>query len=59
MLAKGPGTQARLGVVHRGSVAVATINLALVADPSLQVVDLGAAMTPQQRQFREGWLGGN
>jgi predicted metalloprotease with PDZ domain len=56
MLARGPGTQVRLDVVHRGTAAVATVGLTLGSDPSLQIADLGAGMTPQQRQFREAWL---
>ena len=51
-----PGDQVRLVVVHRGGVTKTT-TMTLAADPSLQIVDLGSAMSPEQRRFREAWLG--
>lgn len=56
LLARGPGAQASLAVLHRGGVRQSVI-LAVVADPAVHVFDLGNAMTPQQRQFREAWFG--
>jgi predicted metalloprotease with PDZ domain len=51
-----PGERVSLGVVHRGGVAH-TATVVLGADPSLEIRDLGQAMTEQQRSFRAGWLG--
>lgn len=53
---KTPGTQVQLGIQRRGGAKV-TRTLTVEEDPALTVVDLGAAMTPAQKTFRDAWLG--
>ena len=50
------GDRITLVVVHRGGVTQ-TLTLTLQADPTVTVADLGTAMTPAQRAFRDAWLG--
>jgi predicted metalloprotease with PDZ domain len=52
-----PGDQVPIVFERRGSRVNATMTL--VADPRVEVVSVeqtGAALTPEQRQLREGWL---
>jgi predicted metalloprotease with PDZ domain len=53
---KSAGTRVQLSVVHRGGVA-RPATLTLAEDPTLAIADAGAAMTPEQRAFRQQWLG--
>ena len=53
---KRPGERVQLVVVHRGG-RPQTTTLTLAIDPTLQIVDLGSAMTSEQRRFRDAWLG--
>jgi len=56
LLRRRPGEPVDLAIVHRGGVRRET-RLVLDADPSLQILDLGGSMTPEQRAFRAAWLG--
>ena len=53
---KSPGTQVQLGIQRRGG-AKTTRTLVVEEDPSLQIADLGSAITPAQKAFRDAWLG--
>lgn len=53
--AKAPGTQVQLGIQRRGGARV-TRTLVIEEDPALAIVDLGTAMTPAQKTFRDAWL---
>jgi predicted metalloprotease with PDZ domain len=54
--AKAPGTQVQLGIQRRGG-AKTTRTLVVEEDPALQIADVGSAMTPAQKSFRDAWLG--
>jgi predicted metalloprotease with PDZ domain len=53
---KSAGTRVQLTVVRRGGVT-RPATLTLGADPALAISDAGAAMTPEQKAFRQQWLG--
>jgi predicted metalloprotease with PDZ domain len=53
---KPPQTPVSL-VVKRRDGATVTHSLTLGADPTLQVEDLGNAISPAQKAFRDAWLG--
>ena len=50
------GDRVSLTVMHRGGVT-RPATLTLAADPTIAVTDLGAAMTREQRAFRDAWFG--
>jgi predicted metalloprotease with PDZ domain len=53
--AKAAGTQVKLGILRRGGLTAGG-TMTLEADPTLQIVDLGANMSDAQKAFREAWL---
>jgi predicted metalloprotease with PDZ domain len=53
---KAAGTPVSL-VIRRRDGSTATRTMTLGQDPSLEVADLGASMSPAQKAFREAWLG--
>jgi len=53
---KAPGTTVTLGIRRRDG-ATTTRTMTLGQDPSLQIVDLGASISPEQKAFRDAWLG--
>jgi predicted metalloprotease with PDZ domain len=54
--AKAPGTQVQLGIMRRGG-ARTTRTLIVEENPALTIADVGNAITPSQKAFRDAWLG--
>jgi len=51
---RAPGDEVTLVFERRGERATGTLRL--VEDPRIEIVDVGLALTPEQRRFRDAWL---